>query len=346
MRASPVLMAAIALNVVLGAALYFRSSGDDSARSARPRQSDPAALFAWAKQQGLSDDVSYRLVLAQLRAEAAPEEPEHYWEPAPERMLARRQREMQRLQEMREQLIGSFGASVTQQPALADVFQPHRSKLPFLSPEKQMALQKILFETSMVETEFAGPRSAGADKRLARIRELLSDEEFAEYQRRESALAMRLANSGFDFTEAEFRAVFDVVSTTGLEPRQSLTPLMPAIGRVLEVNRFREFERSQDPVYRALRSTGQKFAVPQEKIADAYDQILISQKKVAEARSTSKTPSTLMQQLETLIAARDQALMARLGAEVFREIAPVLQSVSAPRSSWAGDPAGAFRPTR
>lgn len=266
MRASPVLMAAIALNVVLGAALYFRSSGDASAPSARSSQSDPAALFVWAKQQGLSDDVSYRLALAQLRAQAAAEEPEHYWEPAPERMLARRQREMERLQEIRKQLIGSFGASVTQQAALADVFQPLRSTLPFLSPDKQMALQQILFETSMADTAFVGPRSAGADRRLVRIRELLSDEEFAEYQRRESALATRLANSGFEFTEAEFRAVFDVVATTGLEPRQSLTHLMPAIGRVLEGSRFREFERSQ--------------------------------------------------------------------------------SVSGPRSSWAGDPAGAFRPAR
>jgi len=72
----------------------------------------------------------------------------------------------------------------------------------------------------------------------------------------------------------------------------------------------------------------------------------MSQKKVAEARSTSKSPSALMQQLETVFAARDQALVARLGNDAFREIAPMLQSASAPRSSWAGDPAGAFRPSR
>lgn len=112
-----------------------------------------------------------------------------------------REAEYKSLQATRQLLLQSFGSTAKEQPAFADVFQPYRARLPFLSADKQMALQQILFETDTAGPAFVRSGPGANDQRSSRIRALLSEEEFAEYQRRKSPTAMRirpqLNQSGF-----------------------------------------------------------------------------------------------------------------------------------------------------
>lgn len=352
MRATSLLTASLTLNVALGAVLMFNlplrstAARTSTAPTKLVEQRDPAKLFAWAKQYGADDDLAYGLALAAARAATVIAAPDEYWRPLPARSAALREADYKSVQAARKLLLQSFGPAAQAQPAFADVFQPYRQRFPFLSADKQMALQQILFETTAGgAAAFVGPEGAG-DPRSARVRALLSDEEWAEYQRRESPAALRLANNGFEFTEAEFRAVYDVVAAApptaaGLSPHLASTS---AVEQVLGTDRFLEFKRAQDPLYRWLRSGTARFGITQEVVADAYELIKSAEKQASQVGKTPRGAANIAQARAAIFAARDRELKARLGAEMFNYIAPRLESAGGHRANWPGNPATAFIP--
>lgn len=355
MRISPLLIISGSLNVLLAAALlvgqYSGSSSTDTSigvtaatASGGAAEHDPAKLVALARRHGASDQLAYRIALAAARAATGTAIPAEYWKPAPERAAASREAEYKSTQAARELLLRSFGPAAKDQPAFFDLFQPDRERLPFLSADKQMALQQILFETSNGGLTFARAEKGTDDERSTRIRALLSEEELAEYQLRESPAAVRLANIGFDFTEQEFRAVYDVLNAGQERPAgvRSLRAATPEIERVLGAARFQEFKRAQDPIYRWLRAAAQQFGVTQEAVTAAFELIKDTQKRAAGAGSGSSGATARVE----MLAARDRQLKAQLGEKMFAYVAPQIESSDAPRASWPGDAASAFRPVR
>lgn len=352
MRASPLSIGSIALNVVLIVALIVMMRSDGEAPEATPVSSSiaakegPAGLFAEARAQGVSEDMAYRLAFVSARAAAASTVPDEYWKPSPRRSAALREAEYKSAVATRELLVNSFGPDASNQNAFVEVFQPLRQRFGFLSPDKQVLLQQILFETADSSLTFNGRNSQDRSERSRRIRALLDDNEFHEYQLRESPLAARLANGGFDFTEAEFRAVYDAANAgdprnAGADPLQAATP---AIKQALSPDRFVEFERARDPMYRWLRSGADRFGIGQDAIVTAYTLIQDTNARALELKVKFADPPRMLQARTELFATRDRQLKTLLGEDMFSYIAARLQVTGKSGRQWAGDPSAAFIP--
>jgi hypothetical protein len=137
---------------------------------------------------------------------------------------------------------------------------------------------------------FEVKRRAHLAKRAA-IEQLLTGQELFEYDLRESAISQRLALSGFAFSEAEFRAVYQIVATSapdkaGAAPapnRLIASDHEPALRSALG-DRFEEFMRSQDANYQLLAAIGVEHGVDASAIDDAYDIVRSAEERVEKLR--------------------------------------------------------------
>lgn len=355
MRASPLSIASITLNVVLlGALIVSWRSDSESAQASSSSSSSKtpstaasenlAALVAKVRSQGVSEQMAYQLAFARARATTAIVVPDDYWKPAPLRSEALREAEYKSTVATRELLLKHFGPDALNHPAFTEVFRPLRQRFGFLSPDKQIQLQQILFETGEGGLSFSGRNSQTRNERLTRVRALLDDNEFLEYQLRESMWALRLANSGMDFTENEFRAVYAAAAAADAESARvdPLRTAMPRIKRALSPARFAAFERVQDPTFLWLRSGAARFGAKEDAIIKAYDLIRDVDRRALELQATPTTAETRGE----LIATRDRQLKLLLGEQMFHFTVPRLHASGEGSHRWPGDPAAAFIPPR
>jgi hypothetical protein len=127
-------------------------------------------------------------------------------------------------------------------------------------------------------------------ERREELAKILTPQELQDYEMQTSATAPALRSrfEGFDVTDQEFRKVFDFMQP--LDEQYSLSrrnpdpvnqefttardqaekDLQTQIHQVLGDERYAEYERTRDPVYRNLRQIGSEEGVPQESILQAY----------------------------------------------------------------------------
>ena len=94
--------------------------------------------------------------------------------------------------------------------------------MPGLASEKQIALQLILTQRSVLMAEFGQQAPISSQKEIREIllriegkendvRALLSLEEYHEYGFRLSELSMKLASLGLELSETQFRSLYSLI---------------------------------------------------------------------------------------------------------------------------------------
>src|SRR5688572_6083124 len=141
MRLSLPLIVSMSLNVVLAGGLLL-AARDVVTEAVTADENDPARLFEIAQGAGLSESRSYQLALIAARPPIQAASPAEYWK------IEGRREQTVLSQEgdaaVRSRLLKAFGESAKDRPEFASLFKPLASRYPFLSSEKQLALQEIL----------------------------------------------------------------------------------------------------------------------------------------------------------------------------------------------------------
>ena len=169
------------------------------------------------------------------------------------------------------------------------------------------------------------------EKELASI---LTPQELEEYELRHSNVAENLRGqlAGFEPTEEEFRRLFRVQKDFEKEINRSLSgdeadmvrddaqdALNQEMRKVLGENRFAEWERAQDPDYKALLQVADRFNLPRELSANVYSMKLqAEQQKVQVDANPNLSPQQRQAALEAIARETERALASTMPPEVFR----------------------------
>tara|TARA_Y100000310_G_scaffold345323_1_gene463785 strand:- start:5107 stop:6321 length:1215 start_codon:yes stop_codon:yes gene_type:complete len=213
--------------------------------------------------------------------------------------------------EKRDILRELFGDAVIDDPFFEDLFKPLNKKLGFLSSDVQIELHDLMLKSQAENSamfgrgfirEFRQDRLTANETMLASIQELLSPQEFLEYQLRESRTAnmMRRSMDGYDYGEQEFRDIFAIRQSSEVRPGQygydvrdpqSREELQSArantddrIREYLGEERYRELERVQDPLYRSLQAIGDRYGNSEREMIAAYEITTDSRMQIDEIR--------------------------------------------------------------
>lgn len=314
MKSNIPLLASGVLNVALmGTLLASHVGAEKRTAVATPVSvtdaSDPARVFEWATQAGISDSLAHRfaLVAAQPPTETASIE---YWKAQPFGVQTGKADEG-----LRNKLLQSFGPEAGEIPEYADLFKPYARHLPFLSSEKQLALQEIFAHSGDAMSGAPASIRCSSASCVDAVRKLLTDEELFEYQLRASPLADQLLRFGFAYTETEFREVYRVLaspSKTGKEQEQ--------IERILGKERLARFQQAQDPVYQAMLQGASHRGIGIDAVDAAYDVVKASQQRLLALKSPSDAAKRA-----SIYAERDKQLQAKLGPDLFQMVSRYLE---------------------
>ena len=244
--------------------------------------------------------ISHDQLLSTQKLEPAP-----YWLEA-ETDQSNSDLKLDELANKRRSLISIFGADIIEDPLFETLFKPLNDSLSFLDSDKQIAVDETRKRASMSAlqlsrggfiTEMRDDRFREAEELEASLRAILTVDEFTEYELRESRLAARMKETmaAFDYSELEFRDIFTIRRNnegsefTKLKDRQSFRERRTAsneeIKNYLGDQRYKEFERSQDPAYRSLLTIGERYGNTTNEITEVYEISRATETEVSEIMS-------------------------------------------------------------
>ena len=305
-----------------------RPSADTAVVLASNGDVDAAALRQLLMEQGLSEHETKLAVLGFLNAAAldrAASVPSEYWRADDARNNASRIEAAERRGEAtRKTLVAIYGDAAQDDPAFATAFRPLQERLPFLSSEQQIALRRLRLEQRPAAAQTIGgpgpantsgpPQRASSTASDAPIRELLRDEStYREYAMRESSLAHRLRATGVEFTEREFRAVFELMDdfSAGANPAAFVVQ-REAVRKVLGRERAIALWAATDPLFPAIKQAAQQHGVPESSTLDAYEAVVAAQDDLLRMSSGVRDPQQ-GQQIRERIEQRDSMLRSLVG---------------------------------
>jgi hypothetical protein len=258
--------------------------------------------------------------------------PAEYWRPRVIRDGSARLREFDGLEAARRALTVVYGESAPTDDAFAEVFSPRRQRWSFLPPETQRAAEAVIANDLRDRVQRSSPVQSPAerDELNKKLRAVMTDQQFHEFELRESVLADQLTAIDFQFSEDEYRKVFDiwsrVIADAPVGRRQFISPLragpsddqtMQKIRAVLGPDRFAMYARAQDPVYKLLKSTDGLYALKDGTADRAYAVIQEAKAKAGPmlAKGPVVTPDA-RRQLGLLQIERSKKLREILGESV------------------------------
>lgn len=223
----------------------------------------------------------------------------------------------------------------------------------YIPPDKRQALMELEQDYNELSQElnqetrnFRMPSDAektrylDAEKRRD-LAEILSPEELADYERRQSRTAQQLRwrMTQMDATEAEYTAIFEIqkdfderyaeYDQWGNRMRQNQTQeerearsaaeknMKAEIRQALGDDRYKAYTRSQDHDYQQLTNATKRFELPADtpaKIYDLRDEVPLAATKIADDESL--TPDQKKEELKKLAEATRDRVRGMLGAEV------------------------------
>jgi hypothetical protein len=279
--------------------------------------SDHFALIEQLQEQGMPDEFVRRIMLASINMEMSDLARERdldnqYWQSAKPNREEQVQQELKLAVDKRTLLRQLFGDSVENDLVFEDLFRPYNKTLDFLSSDKQIALfetvelnqaqSRDLFGPGFIREQMQDRRTLQADMMTA-IQELLTPDEYFEYELRESrdANIMRRTMAGFDYTEQEFRDIFEIrndsqqlaqASYMNMRDPKARAAVAEArddqerrIAEYLGTERSEELKRLQDPVYQSLVAIGDRYGSSERSIITAYEVTTEFRTQVGEVRS-------------------------------------------------------------
>ena len=306
------------------------ASADTVALSEIWKSENYASLANLLRSQSYPEDIVRQIVLATIsRDQLLPTQERDsapYWletktdQSASDFML-------DELANKRLMLVSIFGADIIQDPLFETLFKPLNDSLSFLDSDTQIAVDETRKRASVSAlqrsrggfiTEMRDDRFREAEELEASLRAILTADEFTEYELRESRLAARMTETmaTFDYSEQEFRDIFTIRRNnegsefTKLKDRESYRERRTAsneeIKNYLGDQRYKEFERSQDPAYRSLLAIGDRYGNTTSEITEVYEISRAAETEVSEIRSDKSL--TRNQRSEMIMETRSRAM--------------------------------------
>jgi hypothetical protein len=312
------------------------------------QEEDFTTLAAQLRERSLSEDLVRQMVLAAINrdflAEAQSRQIETpYWQ-RPER--DRYETVMVHLsneETKRRLLLEIFGEDIVEDPVFADLFKPLSETLDFLSSDKQIALDSLrrsgqaastVQGTGFLREDRTEIRATAADLNRA-IQELLTTDEYLEVQLRDSRLAQTLKRNmdGMDYGEQEFRDIFQIrhalesntERVSGPGGREAYIATREATNEqvrdYLGDKRFTEYERLQDPLFRSLKTVGERYNASDTDVVAVYD---ISNQANSQIRELSQkkqlTAQETRQRIEKIQAETQSEIVDLVGEDAAKSV--------------------------
>lgn len=212
----------------------------------------------------------------------------------------------------------------------------------FLSPDKQAQvrawsehfdeLEQDLYVSTrglMLDEDLAALRQLQAQRR-EQLASLLSPEELEEYELRFSDTAnnMRSQMTGFQPTEQEFRRIFRLQRTFDEQTDPGANgsdnalraedALSAEIEKTLGPGRYAEYQRAQDPNYRALLQLGARLEIPDDVASRVYNMKLASERiKYQVETSPNLTDEQRQQTVAALARETLRSVQSAMGGDAF-----------------------------
>lgn len=274
-------------------------------------------------------------------------EPYKYWMPEETASDPQLQRQLAELDREQRSLVRQL-LNVDLQAELSkyweDEYDP--DAYAFVSEEKRDQILALKAKYDEMEQEVYA-RAQGLmleqdEQELKRIQELrekelasiLSPQELEEYELRHSSIAENLRGqlAGFEPNEEEFRRLFRIQKDFEKEINRSLNgdevdairddaqqALDVEMRKALGDARFSEWQRAQDPDYKALMQVADRFNLPRELSANIYDMKLqAEQQKLQIDANPNLTPQQRQAALERIRQATESTLASTMPREVFQ----------------------------
>jgi hypothetical protein len=199
-----------------------------------------------------------------------------------------------------QELVGSTAA----EPISAPTNTPDLRLSEFLTPTKQLQLRNA------VDSDQA---------------QILSPEELAEYQLRQSTAASEVKQIyGVDFNETEMRRLAKALDdyhrlTTNTNIETDPETLEQTIRTVLGPARFAEFDRARSVTFRELYEFTSDFGLPTSTAAEMFDLRLASEKQCEQIRADrNRSPDEKQALLDELQDQLEQGMRSKLGDAVYQ----------------------------
>ncbi|MCB1645487.1 MAG: hypothetical protein KDI36_08540 [Pseudomonadales bacterium] len=301
---------------------------------------------AYLREQGYDEALIRQILLATINRDHLLEKPvsatQTWWKRDNSDPTATVQQDLDWQASKRLMLVDLFGDAVVNDPLFEDLFKPMNSTLPFLSSDKQIRIHELqeLSDAENREMFRGGFTAESREERLEQradmlstIQQILSPDEFTEYQLRESRLASVLTRSmaGMDYSEQDFRDIYAIrAATEGSEFqlsredgdfRKTREISNQRIRDYLGNERYKEYQRSTDPAYRSLQSIGERYGNSIDEINQVYDIREETELAVLEIRQNqSLDGEARREQVEELRAAAREKIAKIAGEETAASI--------------------------
>jgi hypothetical protein len=157
------------------------------------------------------------------------------------------------------------------------------------------------------------------EKQDHELEQVFSPDEMAEYRLRKSGFAdLRRRLPGFQATGDELKQLVqiqqDFAATNAFGQQQQRDRMKDLLGP----ERFTQFERAQNPQYQEFYQVAERFEMPSQAIADAYEMRKIAEEKAGDVRGDKgMSPEDRMAALKAIHIEIDRALETALGAQAF-----------------------------
>jgi hypothetical protein len=296
--------------------------------------------------RGLTREETKPLVLAWLTAQALQAEPgsgaDEYWRSG--YAIAAVERVRQRVaaaDRVRARLLELYGTEARRDGVFASVFEPFDARYAFLTPEQQLALQKMQLDRQLkvAQSAFAKPAAvpgamesanghAPATSQVSQeLREGLGADAALQYLYRFSTLAEQLRAADIDLSAPDFRSAFAaLLKFEGATDPQTFTRTRETLRSTLGDARFTKLWAMRDPLFGVIAAEGRQQGLADGAISAAYAVFNDTQDRLAAAadRFMSVDPSQAAVALNGI----QQDMRERLASLVGQDVADALVRAS------------------
>lgn len=300
----------IALNIFF-AARYFSTEPDTSALNPADTESiaafEPDArnnslvvsdsedlneVYLSLIKQGLSQEQTKSLLFTKLKQQYIDtiEKPnDKFWIHQPLAQIEYMEALSMGYQQVRKDLQSIYGHGVKDDPVVRDLFYPVANQYPFLSSQKQIALQQMqldMHKSAMSMQSQGGDLNGISSGRSPQdmLKAVLDEVTLKEYQLRTSPMADKMRRTDLQFTEQHFRRAFNILDQLQ-SPQGSgvATSILEDLKELLGDQDGLILWAAVDPMFPLIKRISLQHNVSNDKALAAYDLVITAKKEISEA---------------------------------------------------------------
>ncbi len=287
-------------------------------------QKDYAHIALLLNELAIPEDMIQIYIYAQIEHDISIEKLNQngrFWKPVVVDPYQLAQNSIEKNNYKREQLRIIFGDEVENNIKFKKLFKPYNDRLGFLSSSQQISLQNLKLER-MSDIKTGNISGLNQTSELDSIKELLGEEDFIEYQLRESYTAKYLMQEldYFNYSEHEYRNLFSIRQQSETEGRfrnENALTEDEKIRDYLGEERYQEYQRAKRPAYKKIRKIAKNNNISESNTLSAYQILSESLINITKLRqNTSLSVDERASQIELLISEAKNNVTEQVGTSI------------------------------